>query len=139
MQTASAAISLHLFFKILFLYFYKEGKARTKRGRKISRYACLSHGPYWGPGPKSRHVPWLRIEPVTLWFASPPSIHRATPARAPSLSIRPGVLITIGGKCWEKASAFASEMWWTQNKLNTTKLYIQESSQKSIEKYFSLL
>ena len=26
-------------------------------------YSCLSHTPYWGPGPQPRHVPWLGIEP----------------------------------------------------------------------------
>ena len=31
---------------------------------------CLSHGPYWGPGQQPRHVPWLGIEPATLWFAA---------------------------------------------------------------------
>ena len=31
---------------------------------------CLSHGPHCGPGPQPRHVPWLGIEPVTLWFAA---------------------------------------------------------------------
>ena len=29
---------------------------------------CLLHAPHWGPGPKPRHVPWLGIEPETLWF-----------------------------------------------------------------------
>ena len=31
---------------------------------------CLSHAPYWGPGPKPRHVPQLGIELVTLWFTA---------------------------------------------------------------------
>ena len=39
--------------------------------------------PYWGPGPQPRHVPWLGIERVTLWFTGQCSIHWATPARAP--------------------------------------------------------
>ena len=30
---------------------------------------CLSRGPHWGPGPQPRHVTWLGIEPLTLWFA----------------------------------------------------------------------
>ena len=42
---------------------------------------CLSHTPYWGPGPQPRHVPWLGIEPVTLLFAGPSSIHLTTLAR----------------------------------------------------------
>ena len=29
---------------------------------------CLSHSPYWGPGPQPRHVPWVGIKLLTLWF-----------------------------------------------------------------------
>ena len=43
---------------------------------------CLSHASYWGPDRQPRHVPWLGIEPVILWFAGPHSIHWAIPARA---------------------------------------------------------
>ena len=43
---------------------------------------CLSHAPHQRPGPQFRHVPWLGIEPVILWFASWRSIYWATPARA---------------------------------------------------------
>ena len=45
-------------------------------------WGCFSRAPYWGPGPQPRHVPWLGIEPATLWFSGRPSIHWATPARA---------------------------------------------------------
>ena len=31
---------------------------------------CLLCTPFWGCGPQPRHVPWLRIEPVILWFAA---------------------------------------------------------------------
>ena len=34
------------------------------------------------PGQKPRHVPWLGMEPATLWFTGWHSIHWATPARA---------------------------------------------------------
>ena len=44
---------------------------------------CLSCAPHWIPGLQSRLVLWLGIEPVTLWFADPCSIHWATPVRAP--------------------------------------------------------
>ena len=43
---------------------------------------CLSHAPCWGPGLQPRHVPWLGIEPATLWFAGQCSICWATLARA---------------------------------------------------------
>ena len=38
--------------------------------------------PHQGPGAQPKHVPWLGIEPVTLWFTGWLSIHWATPARA---------------------------------------------------------
>ena len=31
---------------------------------------CFSHTPYWGPGLWPSHVPWLGIEPATLWFTA---------------------------------------------------------------------
>ena len=43
---------------------------------------CLSCAPSQGPGLQPRHVPWLGIEPATLWLAGPCSIHWDTPARA---------------------------------------------------------
>ena len=42
---------------------------------------CLSCVPHWGPGLQPRHVLWLGIEPVTLWFTGLHSDHWATPAR----------------------------------------------------------
>ena len=65
------------FFKILFL---ERGEGREKE-RETSMCGCLSHAPYLGPGLQLRHVPWLGIELVTLWFAGQCSIHWATPAR----------------------------------------------------------
>ena len=43
---------------------------------------CLSCASYLGSGPQPRHVPWLGIEPATLWFTGLHSIHSATPTRA---------------------------------------------------------
>ena len=45
---------------------------------------CLSRAPYWGPGLKPRHVPWLGIKPATLCFTGRHPIHWATPARTSS-------------------------------------------------------
>ena len=42
---------------------------------------CLSHAPYWGPGPQPRYVPGLGLEPAILWFTGLHSISWATPAR----------------------------------------------------------
>ena len=36
----------------------------------------------WGPGLQPRHVPWLGIEPATLWFAGQSLIRWATPTWA---------------------------------------------------------
>ena len=47
---------------------------------------CLLSTPYWGPGSKLRHVPWLGIKLATLHFTVWRSIHWATPARAVGLT-----------------------------------------------------
>ena len=70
------------FLKILFIYFLRQGIGRRKRGRETSVCGCLLCALYWGPDLQPRHVPWLGIEPVTLCFTGPHSIHWATPARA---------------------------------------------------------
>ena len=69
-------------------FIFREGKGGRKRGTEISMCSCLSCGPHWGPGPQPRHMPWLGIEPVTLWFAGWHSIHWATPTRAENLYLR---------------------------------------------------
>ena len=60
------ATNMYLFFlKILFILFL---------GREGEKHQCvlfhLSHTPNRGPGLHPRHVPWLGIEPATLWFGS---------------------------------------------------------------------
>ena len=71
-----------LFKKKDFMYLFLEGKGERKRRRETSMSGCLSCTPSWGPGLQLRHVPWLGIEPVTLWFTGLYSIHWVTPARA---------------------------------------------------------
>ena len=57
------------FFKGL-IYFLGRGEGREKgRERNISVWLLLNR-PHWGPGSQPRHVTWLGIEPVTLWFAA---------------------------------------------------------------------
>ena len=68
------------FFKDFIYLFLERGKERE---RNISVWLPL-HAPNWGPGSQPRHVPWLGIEPATLWFTGQHSIHWATPARAKS-------------------------------------------------------
>ena len=70
------------FLKILYIYFWREGKGKRKRGSETS-IGCLSHTPpNWGPDPQPRHMPWLGIKPETFQFADWRSTHGATPARA---------------------------------------------------------
>ena len=60
------------------------GKGREKeREGNINVWLPLKHPLLrpW-PGLQPRHVPWLGIEPETLWFTGQHSIHWATPARA---------------------------------------------------------
>ena len=74
-------VKLFHFFKD-FIYLFLEIGERKEKERKTSMCGCLSCAPYRGPGPQPRHVPWLGIEPVTLWFTGQHSIHWATLARA---------------------------------------------------------
>ena len=61
--------------------------------RNINLWLPWSCGPYSGPGPQRRHVPWLGIEPATLWFSGQHSVHWAIPARArmPFMNTRYGL------------------------------------------------
>ena len=70
-----------VFFKRFYLFIFREGKGR----REALKHQCVvaSHVPHTGDlSPQSRHVPWLGIEPPTLWFTDPCSIHWVTTARA---------------------------------------------------------
>ena len=85
-----------LFLKILFIYFWREGKGGRKRERETSMCGCLSRALHWEPGLQPRCVPWLGIKPATLWFTARHSIHWATPARATSSSLNENVDFVIG-------------------------------------------
>ena len=63
------------YLKILFIHFLRERGREGERGRETLVCGCLSHAPYWGPGPQPRHVPRLGIEPVTFQFTGWHSIH----------------------------------------------------------------
>ena len=68
------------FLKGFYLFIFRE---RGREGEwETKTCGCLSHAPYPGPSPQTRHVPWLGIKPATLWFAGLCSTHWATPARA---------------------------------------------------------
>ena len=71
------------FFICLFVSFL--GKGEGKREREGEKHLCVvaSYTPHtWGPGLQPRHVPWLGIKPMTLWFTGQHSVHWAIPARA---------------------------------------------------------
>ena len=78
-------LSIFIFLK-KYLFILERGKGGRKRGRETSMCGCLQCTPYWGPDPQPRHVPWLGIQPATLWFAVQNSLYWATPARALSSS-----------------------------------------------------
>ena len=66
----------------IYLFIFRERGREEERRKETSMCSCLLWAPYWGPGPQSRHVSGLGIEPVTLWFTIWHSIYWATtPAR----------------------------------------------------------
>ena len=75
-------VTFFFFFLEDIIYLFLERGREEERGRDTSMCGCLLCAPYWGRGLRPRHVPWLSIELVTLWFAGWHSIHWATPARA---------------------------------------------------------
>ena len=78
-----------LFFSSYFIYLFLEtGEGKEKeRERNFNVWLPLMC-PHWGPGLQPRHVPWLGIKLVTLWFTSWHSIYWATPPTGhPILSI----------------------------------------------------
>ena len=78
------------FFKVLFIL--------RERGREGEKHQCMAASrapPYWGLGPQPRHVLWLGIKLVTLWFTGWRSIHWATPARGSSLSFVNSCIIRL--------------------------------------------
>ena len=74
-------VPLFFLFFIFLNLFLEKGEGR-KRGRETSMCGCRLHTLQWGPGLQPMHVPWLGIEPVTVWFTGQHSVHWATPARA---------------------------------------------------------
>ena len=84
-----------IFLKILFIYFQREGKGKRKRGSETWMCGCLSCAHKWWPSLQSRHVPWLGIGSVTLWFRGLCSIHWAIPTRA---DVRSSCLILLAFK-----------------------------------------
>ena len=85
------ALKLTSLFKFIFIF-----RDRRRVGER-ERCGCLVQAPNWGPRLQPRHVPWLGIKPVTLWFAGQHSIHWATPARAEIYIIFP--LLLFGTHC----------------------------------------
>ena len=85
-KSSSKQIGWYPLFKRFYLFLLQRGE-REREGEKHqcgrdTWICCLLLVPSWGPGLKPRHVPWLGIEPVTLWFAGWHSIHWATSASA---------------------------------------------------------
>ena len=76
-------LSLAVFFKKYFVYLFLESGEGREEERKRNISVWLPPTPHnWAPGLQPRHVPWLGIEPATLWFTGQHSVHWATPARA---------------------------------------------------------
>ena len=75
-MSLSDSLPCHLdrvFFKILFIYFLREGREGKERERNVDiwekhRSVASCTCPNQGPGPQPRYVPWSGIELVTFCF-----------------------------------------------------------------------
>ena len=83
--TKSLFLFMSIFLLGFYLFIFREEGSQGERGEK-HQFVVASHAPYWGPGPKPRHVPWLGIKPVTFWFTGLYSVHWAIPASAITLN-----------------------------------------------------
>ena len=70
------------FFNDIYVFIFRQKGREGEREGEKHQCAVVLHAHYWGPGLQHRHVPWLGIKPVILWFTGRHSIHWATPARA---------------------------------------------------------
>ena len=59
-----------IFFFLTNLFFRERGNEGERKGEKHQCVGCLSCASHQGPGLQPRQVPWLGIEPETLWFAA---------------------------------------------------------------------
>ena len=103
-----------------FIYlFLDRGEGREKeRERNISVWLPL--------GPPPRHVPWLGIEPETLWFAGWFSVHWATTARGSFLLFLKNLLfinVSKGGRSkFMKQQMWPGHQWGLENYFPTCTL-----------------
>ena len=81
-KTQNSSLPNGFFLRFYLFIFRQKGKDGEREGEKYQRVVTSHAPPNWGPGSQSRHVPWLGIEPATLWFAGGCASHWATPARA---------------------------------------------------------
>ena len=78
-----------IFFKILFILFFRKEKGERKTGRETSMCGCLSHALFWGPGLQPRHVPYTGNRTFIDPLISRSALNQwATPARAYSVFLR---------------------------------------------------
>ena len=54
----------------MYLFSRERGREEEKEGEKHQCVVASHMAPNWGPRPQPRHVPWLGIELMTLWFSA---------------------------------------------------------------------
>ena len=81
-----------LFLKVLFI-FWRGRREGEREGKKHQCVVASCAPPYWGSGSQPRHVPWLVIKPVTLWFAD----HCST-----TEPHQPGLILIFLNWIWER-------------------------------------
>ena len=92
----------------IFLKILERGREEESEVEKHQCVVASLMPPYWGLGPQPRHMPWLGIEPVTLWFAGG---HWTTEPHQPGPYAYFSHIILVAlwqqwkqGKVWDSAS-----------------------------------
>ena len=94
-------------------------------------YGCLSLAPHWEPGLQPRYVPWLGIQPATLWFTVQHSIHWATPARAWNGILKTQLQHHLGGSTLQVWGNVLQGVLHILNQYPTNVLYFFSHNQDS--------
>ena len=96
-----ARAAVPFFFKRFYLFVFREQRREREREKNINVWSPLAHPPTGDLASNLGMCPRLGIEPATLWFAGPGSIHWTPPARAPFFIVQSKLRKINWKKCFK--------------------------------------